>query len=196
MNIMTEPFVYTDGAGIAHSYIDGGWSPPLSHGDRMGDMLRNQKAARGLTESVIMQHGSVNQTRLSDLATQQPLMAEKVVNGAKASGYTPRSNDIVMPGMMDYPGDPAGFFTNDEGRGKIKDTLISRNRTGDGLVEHTREPIEGEHRPKHKLPPRLLRRKYREALAANPDLKHASKAKKTEVIASLKEKHGKKRGVN
>jgi hypothetical protein len=69
------------------------------------------------------------------LGSQLGEQTESVVKAAKLNGYNPNINDVYLPSVARFPGDPEAFVRHDSARGAVKKTLEKRGWGCDGLVK-------------------------------------------------------------
>ncbi len=120
------------------------------------------------------------------LADQLGDQTEKVVAAAQRNGYRPSRNDVYLPAMARFPGDPEAFIQHDSARGKVKKTLESRGWGCEGSVKVKARQTE----PKRvKLANDLAQEEIASLRKRDP---HARKAGIKELKQHIVEKHGSK----
>ena len=88
------------------------------------------------------------------------------VNAARRHGYSPGQNDMYIPTLAQFPGDPRAFVSQADGRGEIKRRCIRNQTSCEGLVNYQagqRPP-----RPKVKLAEQTIRRYMKQAIKKDP----------------------------
>jgi len=150
---------------------------------RMAEMFALQQAPRLMTDSVFMEGSG----RLGDVMSESHL--EEVLAGAKKHGFRPNPNDMYMPTLARFPGDPEAFVSHAGGRYYVKKLLEKRGAGGEGVVKvKSREPSEAPKR-KHRLAPDIVNRTVALMRQEKPELREVPIAKlKAQVI----ETHGQK----
>lgn len=73
--------------------------------------------------------------RRGSLADQLGEQTQSVVAAAQRNGYRPNRNDVYLPAMARFPGDPEAFIQHDSARGKVKKVLESRGWGCEGSVK-------------------------------------------------------------
>jgi len=75
-----------------------------------------------------------DQGTLADQFKGDEAKLEHITAVAKSQGYTPTPNDVYMPGLADYPGDPLAFVPPTGGRHHIKKVCEEKNLECSGQV--------------------------------------------------------------
>lgn len=97
--------------------------------------------------------------------------AEMLVQQARAHGYNPGANDVYMPSVARFVGDPAAFIAPGEGRAKLKETIEKNFGTeSEGWVNTKARQREGSTLPKPGLAEDLVDDIVQERIAENPEL--------------------------
>lgn len=154
---------------------------------RMAELLALRSPPRCMTDDVFL--GGVG-----DLEKQLPNAQHReiVCRNAMRHGYKPKSTDYYLASVARFPGDPEAFVNHGQGLGYVKKVLERRGNGAEGAVTlQTREPEEDPYEnPVHKLSPKIVKRKMKQMLQANPGLALKDKRELTEAIV---DKHGKKK---
>ena len=112
----------------------------------------------------------------------------RVVENAKAMGYTPSPYDFYQPGLADVEGSPKAFCKT---RGEVRERCIERGVPCSGSVnvgEHEVAPRPERAKKKRKrLADDIVNRKLQERLADNPSLNVADT--KADIIETHGAKH-------
>lgn len=115
---------------------------------------------------------------------------DQVIATAKRHGYKPNLNDVYVPGLASFRGDPKAFVPPTGGRGHIKRVCEQRGWECEGTVKTKyREP---ERDPVDRAVPLaedLIRKNAADALRKDPSLKRNPRALRQQVI----EKHSLKK---
>jgi hypothetical protein len=69
------------------------------------------------------------------LSSQLGEQTESVVKAAKQNGYKPNLNDVYLPAMARFPGDPEAFVSHGSARGSVRRTMESRGWGCEGSVK-------------------------------------------------------------
>jgi len=109
-----------------------------------------------------------------------------VVSSARNHGYEPSRNDVYMPELARFEGDPEAFVSPTHGRQRIKDVCESRGAINDGgLHFHWPKPTHDPLAPENREPlgDDIIRAGIREIIEENPDAaKEPLETVKAEVI--------------
>jgi len=109
-----------------------------------------------------------------------------VVSQARRHGYNPGINDVYMPALADFPGDPAAFVSPTDGRGHIKKVVASRGEDCEGIVNYKApRGTRGEEPPK--LAPDLVEDAVDAMIEENPSL---ALKDRDDLRQQVIEKHG------
>lgn len=114
--------------------------------------------------------------------------ARIICQEAEKHGYKPGANDVYMPTVARFTGDPDAFFSGGNARAKLKKTIEKNFGTeSDGWV-NTKQTCHNEpsRLPKPGLAEDLVEQVYADEVKANPELA----LKKAETKAAIREKHG------
>ena len=154
---------------------------------RMAEMLALQQAPRCMTDDVFL--GGVG-TLEKQLPNAQH--REIVMKNAMKHGYKPKVTDYYLASVARFPGDPEAFVNHGQGLWYAKKLLERRGNGAEGAVTlQTREPEEDPYEnPVHRLNPKIVKRKMKQIVEANPALALKDKRELTEAIV---DKHGKKK---
>lgn len=114
---------------------------------------------------------------IAQMAERDPEGTQRLCQIATRNGYRPKPTDCYLASVANREGDPAAFLNHGHGIDAIRKTLNQRGyaatRGDDGLllsVQSNEPDHDAYEQPKHKLNPKILRRKMKQAVAANPDL--------------------------
>jgi len=156
--------------------------------DRFASICALQRMARGMTDDVALS-GSLDS--MAAIAERDPATAKMIAANAKRMGYTVKPTDHYLPTLATTMGDPAAFINHGQGRSHVKKVLERRNMSvHDGMVTHTaHEPESDPFVPIHKLHPRIVERRRKQLIQANPDLAHKNQ---NELRASIIDTHAAK----
>lgn len=110
---------------------------------------------------------------------------QRVLDIAKKHGYTPNRNDVYMPGLARYPGDPLAFVPPTGGRGHIKNVLSAQGRGCDGAV--TVEARQDEPEPDVPLAYDLIEEARTKMVAMRPEI---GERDQNEVRQEILDTHG------
>lgn len=110
-----------------------------------------------------------------------------VTEEAKKNGYTPGYNDVYLPSLADFPGDPKAFIKQDNAKGQVRKVCEDNNWSCHGSVSVESRNDEA---PKETgLADDLVIPSFLEMKKSDPKIKYASK---DEIRQEVNKKHHKK----
>jgi hypothetical protein len=166
------------------------YDPPLPSSEtskrkgKMAELLAARKFPGVATDTTFLSgFGSLEKQFQGD--TQS---LNETVSKARSLGYNPGVNDVYIPTMARFQGDPEAFLKAGEGRGKIRKLCEKRGTGCSGAVSVTaREPERDPLELAPKLHPKLVDEEVRRMVKRNPSNRRRNiREMREEVIA----KHG------
>lgn len=115
--------------------------------------------------------------------------AARVVSNAKKHGYSPGYNDVYMPTLAQFPGDPRAFVSQAEGFEKARRYMdeLGVSPIG-GPLEHKQKRVEKPPKPSVPLAERTIRRYMKQEIERDPSLKNDRKRRQA-MREAIVERH-------
>ncbi len=146
------------------------------------EMLRHRSPPKALTDREFFEGlGTLDKQFDGD-----PEGLKRTVQAARRNGYKASPNDVYLPAIAEFQGDPLAFVPATGGRGHIEKVLKQRNMECDGVVttKRERQPVK-----RKRLGDDLVREGVCDMVRANPDLR---KVNKFDLASEVINQHGSK----
>lgn len=163
--------------------------------------MRREGTGHRFSEMVATQAGpvvSTDDTFFAGMGTlydqfQSQKHLNRFVKAARAKGYNPSPNDVYMPGLARFKGDPEAWVSRAQGRGYIRKLLESRGYRCNANLSNIEacEPTDDPLAPKNCKPlgEDIIRRRIAQYQNADPSLRKKDRRELREMVI---EKHSHK----
>jgi len=148
----------------------------------MAEMLALRAPPRARTDRELFE----GQGMLDKQFGGSPGQLEAVVAQAQQHGYRPNPNDVYIPMLANYPGDPLAFVPATGGRNHIRRVCEMRGVSCQGSVDVKGRQPEQEV-PAGQLDAGIANEIVDRQIAENPDL---ARVDRRDLLADAREKHG------
>tara|TARA_R110000824_G_scaffold6882_3_gene31606 strand:- start:12200 stop:12658 length:459 start_codon:yes stop_codon:yes gene_type:complete len=150
----------------------------------MAEMMAFREGPRSMTDREFFE----GQGTLAKQFEGDERALDKLVEHARAKGYTPNYNDVYVGGLAKYPGDPEAFISPSGGRGQIQQLCEKRGWECSGAVNvKHRQPETDPREKREKLGKDLTLRKMQQEIKKNPD---KSRMNMRDLRDDVTDKHG------
>lgn len=160
------------------------WLREKGNSHRMAEMMAFREGPRSMTDREFFE----GQGTLAKQFEGDERALDKLVENARARGYTPNYNDVYIGGLAKYPGDPEAFISPSGGRGQIQRLCEKRGWECSGAVNvKHRQPETDPREKREKLGKDLTLRKMQQEIKKNPD---KSRMNMRDLRDDVTDKHG------